>query len=168
MSAERIELISEARFDLNRTRQESACRHLFDALDDVKDPEIPVMSIWDLGVLQNIERRDNQVRVTITPTYSGCPAIGQIEQDIVARLAQAGEHQVEILMCLSPAWSTELLSQATKARLQKYGVSPPGSNCCPQCGSEDIEVISEFSSTACKALHRCRSCLEPFDHFKTL
>lgn len=168
MGAEHIELVTQARFHLNRVRQESTCADLFDALDDVKDPEIPVMSIWDLGVLQNVERRDNEVLVTITPTYSGCPAIGQIEQDIVTRLARAGERQVKIEMCLSPAWSTDFLSQETKVRLQKYGVSPPGSSDCPQCGSDDIEVISEFSSTACKALYRCRSCLEAFDHFKTL
>lgn len=167
MSAETIPLVSEGRYQLNQRRAESASKHLFDLLDGVKDPEIPVLSIWDLGILQDVSvGTDGVINVVITPTYSGCPAMGQIVEDIQNALRTSGYHNVSIEQRLSPAWTTEWLDTSAKERLTRYGIAAPGRSMCPQCGSHDVEVISEFGSTACKALMRCKSCAEPFDQFK--
>ena len=149
-------------------RRNSACADLFDLLDEVKDPEIPVLSIWDLGVLQNVSRHQNEVVVTITPTYSGCPAMAAIEQSIRAVLSAAGVEDVTIETRLAPAWTTDWMAPEARRRLLEYGIAPPQSLICPQCGSHDTELVSEFGSTACKALYKCRDCLEPFDYFKRL
>ena len=150
-------------------------------LETVCDPEIPPLSIADLGILRDIYRNDEGIVVVITPTYSGCPAMQTIEDDILAALEHAGiEATVETR--LAPAWTTDWLSQAGREKLSKIGIAPPvetssdkralrGSALqitCPRCGSIDTESISEFGSTACKALYRCLSCLEPFDYFKCL
>lgn len=167
MSATAIPLVPEARYELNQRRAKSNVKHLFEILDSVRDPEIPVLSIWDLGILQDVTEEDGGlVRVVITPTYSGCPAMGQITEDVEAALQSAGFEQVVIEQRLSPAWTTDWLDAEAKARLVGYGVAAPGKAKCPQCGSEDVEVVSEFASTSCKALLRCKSCLEPFDQFK--
>ena len=144
----------------------------------VVDPEIPVLTIADLGVLRGVEIGDNCVEVLITPTYSGCPAMNMIALEIEAALAKAGIDGARVRTVLSPAWSTDWLTEDGRRKLRAYGIAPPAVASgrralfgvevvpCPQCGSGDTERLSEFGSTACKALWRCRSCREPFDYFK--
>ncbi len=146
----------------------------------VVDPEIPVLTIADLGVLRDVTVRDGTVEAVITPTYSGCPAMTMIALEIELALARAGFASVKINTALAPAWSTDLMSEAGKAKLREFGIAPPvgkagrralfGADAvaCPRCGSEHTERISEFGSTACKALYRCRACAEPFDYFKCI
>lgn len=144
-----------------------------DVVAEVPDPELPMVSIADLGILRSVETaQDGRVIVTITPTYSGCPAMDAIRADIRAALARAGHHDVEVRTRLSPAWTTDWMSETARQKLAEAGIAPPGpvllriSVRCPQCGSPDTEEISRFGSTSCKALWRCRACAEPFDHFK--
>ena len=140
-------------------------------LAQVTDPELPVLTIEDLGILRDVEVDGRHVVVTITPTYSGCPALQEISRDIVAAL---DGYDVEVRTVLSPAWTTEWMSEDGRRKLEEFGVAPPGrgpvtialSVRCPQCGSGDTEELSRFGSTACKSLWRCRSCREPFDRFK--
>ena len=140
------------------------------AVAAVTDPEIPVLTIADLGVLRDVVMRGDAVEVVITPTYTGCPAMHVITQDITAALADAGIANVCVRTVLSPAWTTDWLSAAARRKLADYGIAPPEPRAlhpaCPHCGSKDTELLSEFGSTACKALHRCRACREPFDAFK--
>jgi ring-1,2-phenylacetyl-CoA epoxidase subunit PaaD len=142
-------------------------------ISTIPDPEIPVISIEDLGILRAVEERDGRTIVTITPTYSGCPAMKAIENDILARLKEVGIEDAEVRLVYSPAWTTDWMSEEAKLKLEEYGISPPGKTgsgdrviICPRCFSKDTELISMFSSTACKSLYRCKTCLEPFDHFK--
>jgi len=131
----------------------------------VPDPEIPVVSVIDLGIVREIAAD----HVTITPTYSGCPATVFIEQEVRAALDAAGYRDVEIRTVLSPPWSTDMISDEGKARLKSYGIAPPDPARdveCPRCGSMETEEVSRFGSTPCKAQWRCRACLEPFDRFK--
>ena len=152
-------------------------------LAEIPDPEIPVISIVDLGILRKVDvRNEKEVVITITPTYSGCPAMRMIEDEIKSALKKQGFEKVEIQTTLSPAWTTDWLSEDAKERLRKYGIAPPEKTsvdkntllgkvkkvACPQCGSSDCEMISQFGSTACKALYRCLSCKEPFDYFKCI
>lgn len=145
-----------------------------DLVTHIKDPEIPVISIAELGVLRDITVNGNRLVVTITPTYSGCPAMRAIEDEINAVLHGAGFHNVEVRTQLAPAWTTEWMSAHARAKLEAYGIAPPrpiGARSpirCPQCKSDNTELISAFGSTACKALYRCRDCLEPFDYFKCI
>ena len=150
-------------------------------LNLIKDPEIPVLTIADLGILRDVQLHGEQVLVTITPTYSGCPAMHGIEQDIRLIMHGAG-YAVEVRTALSPAWTTDWLSDAGRAKLKAYGIAPPirGSNDkrslmaedpqipCPNCDSINTRKLSEFGSTACKALHTCNDCLQPFDYYKCL
>jgi len=132
----------------------------------VRDPELPSLTIDELGILRDVRLEGETVVVSITPTYSGCPAMGVIADDIVAALrANSLESRVETV--LSPAWSSDWLSDTAKAKLRAAGVAPPGSLSCPRCDSSDVRTVSEFGSTACQALVVCRSCGEPFPHFKT-
>jgi ring-1,2-phenylacetyl-CoA epoxidase subunit PaaD len=133
-------------------------------LAEVADPEIPVVSVVDLGIVREVLPD----RVTITPTYTGCPATQVIERDIRDALDAAGFRGVAIETALSPPWTTDWISEAGKAKLHRYGIAPPGQGAvaCPQCGSADTEEVSRFGSTPCKAQWRCRDCLEPFDLFK--
>jgi ring-1,2-phenylacetyl-CoA epoxidase subunit PaaD len=136
-------------------------------LESVPDPEIPVLSVVDLGIVRDIQPD----RVTITPTYTGCPATQVIERDIRAALDSAGYRHVQVETTLSPPWTTDWISAAGRRKLREYGIAPPTPAdehevCCPQCGSADTEEISRFGSTPCKALWRCRACAEPFDLFK--
>jgi ring-1,2-phenylacetyl-CoA epoxidase subunit PaaD len=136
-------------------------------LDSVPDPEIPVLSILDLGIVRGIA--ENPPRVLVTPTYTGCPATVAIEQMIRAALDQAGYQDVHIERVLFPAWTTDWITQRGRERLRAYGIAPPDPSAaaeCPQCGSTDTAEVSRFGSTPCKAQWRCRSCLEPFDRFK--
>lgn len=147
------------------------------ALADVTDPEIPVLTIADLGILRDVSVHGDAVDVTITPTYSGCPAMNMITLDIETALARAGI-KGRVITSLSPAWTTDWLTDAARQKLAAFGIAPPEHTAsrralfgeahptCPHCGSDDTELISEFGSTACKSLHRCRACREPFDAFK--
>ena len=153
-------------------RQESALTQVWDLLDSVKDPEVPALSLWDLGVLQDVRQTSGGIIVTITPTYSGCPAMEAMREDIVACLESHGFNKVVVETRLSPAWTTDWLSEKAKEQLRQYGISPPvadvGRISCPQCGSTSTRLISEFGSTACKALYTCGDCQEPFDYFKSI
>ena len=142
-------------------------------LDTVTDPEIPVLTIHDIGILRDVAVEDGTVVVTITPTYSGCPAMDTIRDDITAALNNAGILDVEMRTVLAPAWTTEWMSEDGRRKLEAYGIAPPrldesAAIRCPQCRGEESRVISRFGSTACKALLVCTSCGEPFDHFKEL
>lgn len=146
----------------------------------VPDPEVPVLTIEDLGVLRAVTLDGDRVQVDITPTYSGCPAMDTIRDDVVLALTAAGFDDVEVRLVLSPAWTTDWMSDAGKQKLTSYGIAPPTGRAavasgpirlalsvrCPQCGSLDTREVSRFGSTSCKALYECRACLEPFDHFK--
>jgi ring-1,2-phenylacetyl-CoA epoxidase subunit PaaD len=148
----------------------------------VLDPELPMVTIEDLGILRDVTEDDQRrVHVTITPTYSGCPAMETIRDDIVSTLEIAGYQHVDVEFVLSPAWSTDDLTDVGRAKLARAGIAPPGpapvdggpvplafSVRCPQCGSLDTRESSHFGSTACKSLWVCRACREPFDHFKAL
>lgn len=147
----------------------------------VPDPEIPVLTIEDLGVLRAVQVDDGSVTVTITPTYSGCPAMDTIRDDVVLALTADGAHTVQVDLALSPAWTTDWMSAAGKRKLAEFGIAPPGGKAavrgpiplrlavrCPRCDSLDTREVSRFGSTSCKALYECRACLEPFDAFKVL
>ena len=148
------------------------------AAAQVVDPEIPVLSIVDLGVLRAVEVEGESVRLAITPTYSGCPAMRMIELSLEAALRSAGIEKFRIETVLSPTWTTDWLNDEGRQKLRDFGIAPPvgvasrralfGADAvaCPRCGSADTERIAEFGSTACKALYRCRQCREPFDYFK--
>jgi ring-1,2-phenylacetyl-CoA epoxidase subunit PaaD len=154
-------------------------RRAWDAAAGVVDPEIPVLTIADLGVLREVTLRDDGgVEVAITPTYSGCPAMSTIAFDIAVALERAGFPDASVRAVLSPAWTTDWMSEEGRRKLRDYGIAPPlpassrralfgvQQVACPQCGSGDTELLSEFGSTSCKALWRCKSCREPFDYFK--
>ena len=155
-----------------RLARRQASRHgeVYALLDAVRDPELPELSIWDLGVLRDVREGSRGLTVAITPTYSGCPALAVIREDIAACLEGAGWHRFEIVEEARPPWTTALMSRAACAQLWAGGIAPPapGAVRCPVCGSAETVLVSEFASTACKAHYRCRTCLEPFDHFKTL
>lgn len=139
------------------------------AVAAVVDPEIPVLTIADLGVLRDVRERDGAVEVDITPTYSGCPAMAVIAMEVEAALARAGIAG-QVRTVLAPAWTTAWMSEAGRRKLAEYGIAPPRAADapvpCPRCGSEDTELLSAFGATACKSLRRCRACREPFEHFR--
>jgi ring-1,2-phenylacetyl-CoA epoxidase subunit PaaD len=150
---------------------------------EIPDPEIPVLTLADLGILRGIDTaRDGHAVVRITPTYSGCPAIDPIRREVERVVREAGYDDAEVRMELSPAWTTDWMSEAGRRKLREYGIAPPelaarhsgcalltpGPVACPRCGSTDTREISRFGATPCQAQHVCNSCLEPFDRFKTL
>ncbi|WP_424972184.1 1,2-phenylacetyl-CoA epoxidase subunit PaaD [Dinoroseobacter sp. S76] len=141
-------------------------------LEDVPDPEIPAISVVDLGVVRDVDWDGPALKVTVTPTYSGCPATRVIAQDIEAALTARGLEEVQIETRIAPPWTTDWISDAGRAKLTTFGIAPPspsgGPTACPRCSGTDLERISQFGSTPCKAQWRCRSCLEPFDYFKCL
>ncbi|WP_223788652.1 1,2-phenylacetyl-CoA epoxidase subunit PaaD [Marinicella meishanensis] len=144
---------------------------IFQWLEAVKDPEIPVISIRDLGILQGIRVADGSVSVDIIPTYSGCPAMYAIQADIKQVLQAHGIEQVSIQLCHEPVWNTDMITEQGRESMRAFGIAPPlqadqRTVACPQCGSTETTCISQFGSTACKALYRCEACLEPFDYFK--
>lgn len=154
--------------------------HAWRVAAEVPDPELPVVTIEDLGILRDAVVDDRgRVHVSITPTYSGCPAMETIRADVVERLAAAGFRRVHVEFVLAPAWTTDEITERGRRRLAEHGIAPPGP-CgdgpvplrlavrCPQCGSPDTEELARFGSTACKALWRCRACREPFDHMKAI
>ena len=140
-------------------------------LEAVKDPEIPVISIKALGIYQNVVWQDDTLHVNIIPTYSGCPAMHAIKQDIVILLKQKGIDDVQVHVNNSPIWSTDMISEAGREQMRAFGIAPPKTAtqqdiACPLCQSKNTKLLSQFSSTSCKALYRCNDCLEPFDYFK--
>lgn len=151
-------------------------------LDRVADPEIPVISVTELGIVRDVRSDAEAVEVVVTPTYSGCPATEVIEQSIRAALTQAGAPSVRVSTRLSPPWTTDWIAPQGKEKLRRYGIAPPGAVAddharpvtfvaridCPLCGSGNTERLSQFGATACKALYRCRDCREPFEYFKPL
>jgi ring-1,2-phenylacetyl-CoA epoxidase subunit PaaD len=169
----RIPLLPAEEHERRQRRSNSPLQPLWALLDAVKDPEIPALSLWELGVLQDITRQGEEVVVTITPTYSGCPAMTVMAEDILQALADAGYPDSRVVTRLAPAWSTSWMSPEARDKLRTYGIAPPG-ECdaavlsCPHCGSENVLTVSEFGSTACKALYQCKDCAEPFDYFKPI
>jgi ring-1,2-phenylacetyl-CoA epoxidase subunit PaaD len=156
---------------------------LLAVLDTVMDPEVPVLSVVELGIIRDVEVRGDAVKVTVTPTYSGCPAMHVIERDIEAALRENGASTVEFTMRHSPAWTTDWMPALAREKLRAYGITPPGpaepdapiaigrrrlAVRCPYCGSAETELRSEFGSTACKAIHVCRACEQPFEEFKAI
>jgi ring-1,2-phenylacetyl-CoA epoxidase subunit PaaD len=154
---------------------------ILDVLRLVNDPEVPVLTILDLGIVRDIIIQEDLVEIVITPTYSGCPAMDAIALDIRLKLAEAGYKKVKITNVLSPAWTTDWMSEEGKTKLKAYGIAPPNPRqqvCsndlfapneavqCPHCNSYNTTRVSEFGSTACKALYQCNDCKEPFDYFK--
>jgi ring-1,2-phenylacetyl-CoA epoxidase subunit PaaD len=136
-------------------------------LEEVSDPEIPVLTITDLGVVQQIYLQDQTWIVELTPTYSGCPAMQQIEVDLLAKLKEKGIPNAKVKHILSPAWTTDWISEAGRQKLRLYGIAPPRVS-CPKCNSNNTRMVSLFGSTACKAHYQCAACQEPFDYFKCL
>lgn len=157
-----VGLVSAVTFDLPALREVVA---------DVVDPEIPVLTIEDLGVLRDVQVDDGRVVVTITPTYSGCPAMRQISDDIVSALARAGIDDAIVHTVYKPAWSTDWITGEGHQKLAEFGIAPPTEETevlCPRCAASSPRMIARFGSTACKALMVCSSCGEPFDYFKVL
>jgi ring-1,2-phenylacetyl-CoA epoxidase subunit PaaD len=158
----------------------------YDVARTVTDPEMPMLTLEDLGVLRGVEEVDGTVVVAITPTYSGCPAMATMRDDLVHRLTDAGFDDVRVRVELTPAWSSDWITERGRAALAEHGISPPGAAerpagpialnlaptrrrlTCPRCGSTAVELTSEFGPTACKALYRCTACLEPFEHVKEI
>lgn len=156
-------------------------KKIWDLLGNVTDPEVPVLTILDLGIVREVIVREDGVEIVITPTYSGCPAMDMIAANIRMELMLAGYENITVKNVLSPAWTTDWMTQAGKEKLKAYGIAPPTvkqSVCstdlfapneaiqCPQCNSYHTRRISEFGSTACKSLYQCDDCREPFDYFK--
>ena len=149
---------------------------IWNILETVCDPEIPVLAITDLGIVRRVELYPLPTgegwggTVTITPTYSGCPAMDAISIDIKLKLIEHGYKNIKITSVLSPAWTTEWMTEEGKRKLKEYGIAPPQwpdhLPACPQCHSSNTKLLSQFGSTACKALYKCNDCLEPFDYFK--
>ncbi|MBV1910596.1 MAG: phenylacetate-CoA oxygenase subunit PaaJ [Kangiellaceae bacterium] len=150
-------------------RLASSCGEIWDVLDRVFDPELPGLTIWDLGILQDVKEVDGQVQVVVTPTYSGCPAVDTIKQDIKKELSVVGYNKVDVRISLAPAWTTEMMSPDGKQHLKSIHIAPPNREdnvSCPVCESNQTTLLSQFGSTACKSLHQCESCSEVFDYFK--
>lgn len=156
--------------------------HIKQLLSEIPDPEIPAISIIDLGILRDVQWKGDVCHITITPTYSGCPAMKVIEENIQEKLHAAGIKNIHIELTYTPAWTTDWISDNAKEKLRAYGIAPPLHSSadkglllgktreisCPLCNSKNTELISQFGSTACKALYRCKDCKEPFDYFKCL
>ncbi len=155
--------------------QSISIKKIWKILETVCDPEVPVLTITDLGIVRDVKIVDDFVEVVITPTYTGCPAMDMIAMNIRFALIENGYSNVKITSVLSPAWTTDWMTETGKQKLKEYGIAPPKGNAesiafdgveCPQCHSINTKLISEFGSTACKALYKCEDCKEPFDYFK--
>jgi ring-1,2-phenylacetyl-CoA epoxidase subunit PaaD len=157
-------------------------KEIWDILSEVEDPEIPVLTVIDMGIIRSVAIEGDLTTVVISPTYSGCPAMKTIETDIAEILEEKKVGNFKIITQLSPAWTTDWMSESGKEKLRQTGIAPPvGSSSdkgllmskiktvnCPRCGSPDTQLISQFGTTACKALYKCNTCLDPFDYFKCL
>lgn len=155
-------------------------------IGEIPDPEIPVITLAELGILRSVELVADRIHVTLTPTYSGCPATEAIRDDVQRVLESLGHGDAQVELTLSPAWTTDWMQPGTHEKLRAYGIAPPGERCgtndtkvlqfkpkgqvtgpaCPQCSSPNVSLLSEFGSTPCKSLYRCLACAEPFDYFK--
>ena len=168
----------EAAFD-----SEARTKAAWAVLDTVLDPEVPALSLTDLGIVREVRARDDGIDVVLTPTYSGCPATEVIEQSVIDALSAAGFGPVRVSMQRAPAWTTAWMSDEGRRKLREYGIAPPGPVdvsqgaplrfvsrrvACPRCGSVQTEQLSAFGATACKSLWRCLACREPFEHFKAI
>lgn len=150
-------------------RNNSEHQDIWNVLDRVYDPELPGLTIWDLGVLQDVKKIQQGWQIDVTPTYSGCPAVEAINQDIQSEMKKAGYLNVMVKVVLSPTWSTDMISPAGKKHLRSISIAPPSSKDevnCPLCDSGNTQLVSQFGSTACKALYQCKDCFEHFDYFK--
>jgi ring-1,2-phenylacetyl-CoA epoxidase subunit PaaD len=155
-------------------------KKIWNILEEVKDPEVPVLSVIDLGIVRSVKTSEDKIDIAITPTYSGCPAMDVISMDIRLKLIEKGYRNVSIQQQLSPAWTTDWMSEEGKRKLKTFGIAPPNPKqqfCtsemfqqeavqCPRCDSYHTELVSQFGSTACKSMYRCLDCKEAFDHFK--
>jgi len=142
---------------------------IWELLKTIPDPEIPAVSIVDLGIVRNVEFDNNKLNITITPTYSGCPAFSFMKEEIIRHLETEGITNYQIDTALAPPWTTDWMSDEVKSKLKEAGIAPPSQEvACPQCDSQNVQVISEFGSTACKALYKCNDCIEIFHHFKQI
>ena len=142
---------------------------IWNILNGIPDPEIPIISIVELGIVRNIVYTENELNISITPTYSGCPAMYFIKDEIKKKLELNGFNNFVINTLIEPVWTTDWMNGETKNKLKKAGISPPEKSViCPLCNSNNIQLISEFSSTACKSLYKCIKCIEPFEHFKCI
>lgn len=190
MTMQLIPLVPAERKVREMRRQNSSCPELWDCLEEVKDPEIPALSLWDMGILQDAtvesDGGEQTAVVTITPTYSGCPAMDVIREDIETAVLNRGYVRVSVVNRLSPAWTTDWMTPDAQKRLREFGIAAPDDMTggdgrmhemespddlqvrCPQCASENTRLISEFGSTACKALMQCNDCAETFDYFKRI
>ncbi len=156
--------------------------NIFSFLNEIPDPEIPVISIVELGVIREVKPDGKKIEVIITPTYSGCPAMKQMEADVKKKLVEKGFEEVKITTIFHPAWTTDWMSADARQKLQDYGIAPPEESTsdksfltnkpkfitCPRCKSKNTVMVSQFGSTACKALYKCNECLEAFDYFKCI
>lgn len=147
-------------------------KEVWDWLDTIPDPEIPVITLTDLGVIRDVRFEGETCIVSVTPTYSGCPATSMINLEIDTKLRDCGLDNIELRQQLSPAWTTDWMSDRARAALEEYGIAPPrsegGPKHCPHCKSQNVEKLSQFGSTPCKAQWRCMDCLEPFEFFKCI
>jgi ring-1,2-phenylacetyl-CoA epoxidase subunit PaaD len=149
-------------------------KQIWEILHTVCDPEVPVLTITDLGIVREIKTYNNEIEIFITPTYSGCPAMDMIAVNIKMALLENDFKNIKIVSVLSPAWTTDWMTETGKQKLKEYGIAAPNKKFeivadgveCPQCNATNTKLISEFGSTACKALYQCNECLEPFDYFK--
>ena len=171
--------MNEHRFTI-QPQVPSGADEIWQLLREVKDPEVPVLSVLDLGIVRDVSVVNDAIMILITPTYSGCPAMDVISMDIRLKLIEKGYRNVTIKQQLSPAWTTDWMTQEGKEKLRQYGIAPPNPKqqfcteemfqqeavACPRCGSYHTELISQFASTACKAMYRCLDCSEAFDYFK--
>jgi ring-1,2-phenylacetyl-CoA epoxidase subunit PaaD len=149
--------------------QNGNTKYIWELLNTVPDPEIPVISVVELGVIRDISFTNKSYIISITPTYSGCPAVKTFMDDIKSSLKENGIRNFQLKLVYSPAWTTNWMTDETKEKLKKYGIAPPSNTViCPQCDSQKTELISEFGATACKALYKCSDCLEPFEFFKCI
>lgn len=165
-----------------RTSADISEQTIWRLLEEVSDPEIPVLNVVEMGIVRNVQVENGSVEVTITPTYSGCPAMRTIEEDIEEVLKEKSIENFKVKTVLSPAWTTDWMTDEAREKLTKEGIAPPqkGSSDkallmgklrdvkCPRCGSHHTSMISQFGSTACKSLYKCEDCLEPFDYFKCI
>ncbi len=142
---------------------------IWELLKTIPDPEIPAVSIVDLGIVRNVEFDNNKLNITITPTYSGCPAFSFMKEEIIRHLESEKITNYQIKTSLAPPWTTDWMSNDVKSKLKEAGIAPPSHEVvCPQCDSQNVQLISEFGSTSCKAFYKCLDCLEPFHHFKQI
>ena len=149
-------------------------QNIWKILEQVSDPEVPVLSILDLGIIRDVKINGDEIEIIITPTYTGCPAMDMIAMNIKLALIENGYSNIKVTSILAPAWTTDWMSEAGKRKLKEYGIAAPDKKFmiavdgveCPLCNSTNTKLISEFGSTACKALYQCNDCREPFDYFK--